>query len=228
MSLPDNEYLRAFRAEPDATATYHAWLRRPAGSAYERRRAQVRRFAFAVPTEPALTIIGRFAPIVELGAGTGYWAYLLRQRGVDVVAYDRFPPDRADNPNRLEPRLWTEVLEGDEQVLGRYPDRSLLLCWPSWRDPFAAAALEVYTGATLLYIGEAAGGHTADDRFFERLDRDWQAEASVDLPHWPGTSDRLTVFTRRPAAPATIRVCTSKRAIGSSASASSAATRRSG
>ncbi len=152
------------RPSPIPTAgDYQAWLRRPGGSSYERRRAHVRRYAFAVPTEAALTTIARYAPIVELGAGTGYWAYLLRQRGVDVVAYDRFPPDRAENPNRLDPRLWTEVLAGDESVLARFPDRGLLLCWPSWRDPFAAAALDVYPGATLIYIGEAAGGHTADD-----------------------------------------------------------------
>jgi hypothetical protein len=225
---PDNEYLRVFRAGPDQAADYQAWLRRPAGSSYERRRAHVRRYAFAVPTEPALATIARYAPIVELGAGTGYWAYLLSQRGVDLVAYDRFPPDRAQNPNRLDPRLWTEVLAGDESVLDRYPNHSLLLCWPSWQDSFAAAALDVYRGATLIYIGEAAGGHTADARFFDLLGRDWQPEESVELPHWPNTSDRLTVFTRRPAAPVTIRVCTSKRAIGSSAGASSAAMRRSG
>jgi hypothetical protein len=228
VTLPDNEYLRAFRAEAEPAAGYRAWLHRPTGSSYERRRAQVRRYAFAVPTEPALVTIGRYAPIVELGAGTGYWAYLLRQRGVDIVAYDRFPPDRAENPNRLDPRLWTEVLDGDASVLRRHPDRGLLLCWPSWRDPFAATALDVYPGTTLIYIGEGAGGHTADARFFELLDRDWQAALSVELPHWPGTSDRLTVYARRPAAPVTIRVCTSKRAIGSSAGASSAAMRRSG
>lgn len=31
-------------------------------------------------------------PVVEMGAGTGYWAALLQQRGVDVVALDRHPP----------------------------------------------------------------------------------------------------------------------------------------
>ena len=30
----------------------------------------------------------RYAPILELGAGTGHWAALLRARGVDVLAYD--------------------------------------------------------------------------------------------------------------------------------------------
>jgi hypothetical protein len=30
--------------------------------------------------------------VVEVGAGTGYWAALLRARGVDVVAYDVRPP----------------------------------------------------------------------------------------------------------------------------------------
>ena len=32
------------------------------------------------------------SPLVEVGAGTGYWAALLRGRGARVFAYDRDPP----------------------------------------------------------------------------------------------------------------------------------------
>jgi hypothetical protein len=71
-------------------------------------------FAFAVPSEAALGAIEALKrPIVEMGAGkfllisivwdirmtlcfvctgTGYWTALMRRRGVDVVAYDRYPP----------------------------------------------------------------------------------------------------------------------------------------
>jgi hypothetical protein len=71
-------------------------------------------FAFAVPSEAALSAIEALKrPIVEVGAGkfllisivwdirmtscfvctgTGYWTALMRRRGVDVVAYDRYPP----------------------------------------------------------------------------------------------------------------------------------------
>src|ERR1700674_2056565 len=86
-------------------------------SAHERRVWCVRRYAFAIPTEQALATIARYAPIVELGAGTGYWAFLLRRRGVNCVAYDLAPPDAAASPNRFRPFTWTRVDRGDVDAL---------------------------------------------------------------------------------------------------------------
>jgi hypothetical protein len=48
------------------------------------------KYAWAIPDARALRIIKHFAPVVEMGAGTGYWCYLLRQNGIDIVAYDLF------------------------------------------------------------------------------------------------------------------------------------------
>jgi hypothetical protein len=197
----DNPYLRAFRDQgrvwsPRAGA-YHDWLRAPAGpDAFDRRVACVRRYAFGVPNAAALAALGRHGPIVELGAGTGYWAYLLRRRGVDVVAYDLAPPDRAANPYRFEPRTWVTVLPGGVEVLDRHADRALFLCWPGRDEPFADQALGAYRGATLLYVGEGRGGQTADAAFFDRLAAGWREVERVAIPCWPGTRDSLRIFRR--------------------------------
>jgi len=195
-----NPYLSEFeRLRPELDAPPDLVTLRHGGqgmSAHERRRWCVRRYAFAIPTEAALDAVARYAPIVELGAGTGYWTYLLRRRGVDCVAYDLAPPDRQPNPNRLRPLTWTHVDRGDVGVLAGHAERTLFLCWPSYRDPFAARALAAYVGTRLIYVGEPAGGHTADDDFFSLLARDWQAAENVALPNWPGTRDLLTVYRR--------------------------------
>ncbi|CAM9433845.1 unnamed protein product [Hapterophycus canaliculatus] len=47
------------------------------------------RFSWAIPDERALRIMKHFGPIVEVGSGQGYWAMLLRARGVDINAYDK-------------------------------------------------------------------------------------------------------------------------------------------
>jgi hypothetical protein len=165
-------------------------------SVHDRRTWCVRRYAFAIPTEAALETIARYAPIVELGAGNGYWTFLLRRRGVDCVAYDLAPPDRMPNPNVFRPFTWACVQQGDVDVLAGHGDRALFLCWPSYRDPFAARALNAYSGTTLIYIGETRGGHTADDAFFDLLDGSWRIVEEVELPNWPGTRDALTVYSR--------------------------------
>ena len=57
------------------------------------RRELIAKYGFAVPTNEALDAVGRCSPsgVVEVGAGTGYWAHLLQQRGVDVAAFDIEP-----------------------------------------------------------------------------------------------------------------------------------------
>jgi len=77
-------------------------------TAFDRRVACVRRYAFGVPDRGALEAIARYAPIVELGAGTGYWAYLFAEPRVDIAAYDLAPLTRSDAYS-FEPRTWTEV-----------------------------------------------------------------------------------------------------------------------
>ena len=196
----DNPYLREFErlaSELAAPPDYADPLRGQSGmSSHERRAWCVRRYAFAIPTEAALSVLARFAPIVELGAGTGYWAHLLRRRGVDCLAFDVAPPDRSQNLHRFNAFTWTAVQPGSIEVLRQHADRALFLCWPPYRDSFAARALSAYVGTTLLYIGEAAGGHTADDAFFAQLERDWLPLEEVPLPNWPGTADRLVVYQR--------------------------------
>jgi hypothetical protein len=47
---------------------------------------------FAIPNYAAIQAIRECGKIVQMGAGTGYWAGLLQQAGVDIVTYDLHPP----------------------------------------------------------------------------------------------------------------------------------------
>ena len=47
----------------------------------ERRRELASLFSWAIPTDAALDVFDRYAPLVECGAGMGYWTALLRARG---------------------------------------------------------------------------------------------------------------------------------------------------
>ena len=108
-------------------------------------------------------MVARRSPIVEIGAGSGYWAMCLSQLGADVIAYDRHPPEEGtpwwEPANPWFEREWFQVREGDAECARHHPDRSLLLCWPPPGNPMAAAALSMYRdagGHTLIYIGDRA------------------------------------------------------------------------
>lgn len=96
-------------------------------SSFEARERLVKRYAWAVPTEEAVRVIASHGPVVEIGAGTGYWASLLRQVGTDVVAYDRSPHD-----NHWCVGTHSLVEVGGPEKASEHPDRTLFLCWPPY------------------------------------------------------------------------------------------------
>lgn len=165
----------------------------------------VTKYSFSIPTAGILKSIAARSPLVEIGAGNGYWARCLTRTGADIIAYDKFPPDeslpfpwgRWEEENFWFDSEWFPVNRGDEAAAARHPDRSLFLCWPPFNSPMAGEALELYAragGRTLLYIGDPLS--SGDHRFHER--RKGLALLEMhELWHWPGTDDRLWVYGMR-------------------------------
>jgi hypothetical protein len=150
-------------------------------------------YAYAVPTSAALRLAAEHAPLLEVGAGTGYWAWLLSQMHVDVVAYDREPPDGTyRNPYFEGGHTWTEVREGGPEIVHEHLGRTLFLCWPPPETPMAAQCLAAFQGDVVLYAGDwrATCGTPA---FFDALEASFTQVAAVELP----LGDTLRAFRRR-------------------------------
>jgi hypothetical protein len=115
------------------------------------------RYSYVFPDDRSLAALAGLGPLVEVGAGTGYWASRLRARGVDVVAIDEAPPN-GDRANRYHgtTATWTEVIAGDHTMLTRYSDRGLFLCWPPLFSSLGAC-LTYYGGSVVALVGD--GGH---------------------------------------------------------------------
>lgn len=155
------------------------------------------RFAYVLPQPHLLEVIARHSPLVELGAGTGYWAYLLRSMGVDIVAYD-IAPLGGGHSNRYHPdvRPWAEVLYGNVWVLSRHAERSLFLCWPP-RFSNLWESLRFYKGDCVLYIGDR-GVRTAELATLDRTFVLVESHPAVAMEPAPGTHAELTVWFRQP------------------------------
>lgn len=165
-----------------------------------RRRELAALFSWAIPAPGALAVLSQYAPLVECGAGTGYWAALLRTLGTDVVACDIAPPG-AETVNRYHVatrRPWTEIGRASAVAAIRANrNRTLFLCWPPYDDDGASyAALRAYRGDVLVYAGGDPGGATGTVRFHRELELNWHPAEQAALPTWPGLSDRLVVYQR--------------------------------
>lgn len=178
-------YEEAYRASPDKGIS---------GSRLD----LVTEYAWAIPSEEALKLILSYGPIVEIGAGGGYWAHLLRERGGDVIAYDPCPEESVTEqaPPR---RVWTDVEIGDHGRGGDHPDRTLLLVWPSYDEDWAEECLRAYLaagGQRLVYVGEDWGGCCATEEFFMLAESEMRAGASCAIPRWSFIHDALRVWER--------------------------------
>jgi hypothetical protein len=147
-------------------------------------------YSYAVPSREVLAELVTHGPLIEVGAGTGYWAWLLTQLGVDIVAFDR---------NAAAPPHWHPVASGGAVALDAHPQRTLFLCWPPLDEPLAQQCLERYQGDVFLHIGETGvSARTGSQTFRQLLAREWELVREVPLPRWPGFHDSLTVWRREP------------------------------
>lgn len=218
----ENPYLELARALAGGPGL--AWRALPGGlrnvlDLPSRRKELAAVFAWAIPDDPAVALLSRHSPLLECGAGTGYWAALLAARGADVLASDRSPPGRAvregrpsmpagapangASPFHQTRRPWTEVAPADAvSAVRAHPGRVLFLCWPPFDDDSASyAPLRAYRGNVLLYVGDVPGpdgmrGATGTTRFHRELALNWTPAEQAAVPNWPGLGDRLVVYRR--------------------------------
>lgn len=159
------------------------------------------RYSFSVPTEEALEEIKGFSTsIVEIGAGGGYWAGLLLEMGVDIIAFDNHSWAREKMRFAVSVGKWFDVEKADLEVITEHSNRTLMLSWPPYNDPMAADTLKAYMragGTKLVYIGENINGCTGDELFHRILHKFWNLDKYVEIPQWGGIHDAVMLYSRR-------------------------------
>ena len=165
-------------------------------NAFSQRRSFVAAYAWAVPTLAVLKRIAALGPLLEVGAGNGYWASELARLGVDIIATDA----RADGwQHSPEPHHPVRTMGAVEAVAELGRGRALMMVWPSYDESWAHDALVAHENAgghALVYVGEGPGGCTADEAFHKRLETHWDCE-DLDLPQWYGIHDYCSIATRK-------------------------------
>jgi hypothetical protein len=146
--------------------------------------------SFAIPNKKAIDIITKYSPLIEIGAGTGFWSSLIAKNGGDIIAFDNNEEDRWKNKH------FTITL-GDENKITEYPERILFLCWPPYWNDMAINSVKMYKGEFIIYIGESYGGCTATDEFFDYIHAYFEQIDGCSIPQRRGIHDSLSVWKRR-------------------------------
>lgn len=159
----------------------------------------VGRYSWTITDPDTVAFVAKHAGVRVLDplAGTGWWARLLTDAGLDVLASDAKPPAGGENTWHKEGVEHFPVLLADALDAVRvHVDRTLLLAWPPYDAPIGALALAEYAGARVVYIGEDWGGCCGDDALFEAFARDWVKTAEHVPVQWSGIHDIVHVYER--------------------------------
>lgn len=107
-------------------------------------------FAWAVPSDAAIKLLTKFSPLVEMGAGKGYWAHLVQKQGGYVKPFDITVPAKSE--------AWTKVYKGTpESILTpavaenkRAPlaDLNLFLCYPDQGNEVGLPSVDFFQTLT--------------------------------------------------------------------------------
>lgn len=164
----------------------------------------IQTYGFAILHQPAIEAIRPYAPLLEIGAGSGYWSYELQKHGIDIIATDSetgkygFWGKDGNSTGRWK-NFYTDIQTIDcRDAIRKYPNRNILTVWPDYDAPWAYHAIRMFTGKTVIYMGEGHGNCTADDNFHEYLDSEFSNQILVPMPHFWGNYDRDLVIASRP------------------------------
>lgn len=147
------------------------------------------RFSYSLLSPSVIETISNYSPIVELGAGNGYNAWLLNQIGVDITAIDANPVTEGKNWFYLNAfgfpkksvHSWIHVQKGDSESLKSFTEHTLFLCWPP-RNAMALKSLFYYSGKRIIFVGNK--DTCAGIPFYDKLSREWHLELSIKTGSW--------------------------------------------
>lgn len=167
-------------------------------------------YSWAIPCDKVLDLFLYFSPIIEIGAGKGYWAYLLKKKFGDklkIRCFDRHPNYR---------HSWTMVEAGTpssifqrQDIIDANPEfKTLFLSYPDEDSELGSECLSYFQGDYIIHVGElittgsfarqpqTAFGRTTTGSFQVELMEKFHCIASIPLPNLPFCNDHLTIWKR--------------------------------
>jgi hypothetical protein len=161
----------------------------------------VTKYGYAIPNREAISRIADFGPVLEVMAGTGFWAKLLAEeferRGIKggIVAIDNHSWSSENHDFQFG--TFFPVLNGDAvDFATKEESRSLLMIWP-YMDNVGNEVVRAYKGKTIMIVTEGRGGCCGTDEMFDSLEELFDHVEDITIPCWAGVHDYLSIWERK-------------------------------
>jgi SAM-dependent methyltransferase len=172
----------------------------------------IRMYGFSLPCKGASWALkkhfGSSKSVIDAGCGSGYWGSLIQYMLPETKVYcvdsyeTRFNfvaeclKPLQDLPGHIKP---IQIYRDDAvKFLERNPEADLFMSWPDYESSFAEDLAKLLRpGGKLAYIGEDRGGCTANEVFFDVLDKDFEEPELVRIPQFMAIHDYLTIYQKK-------------------------------
>ena len=148
-----------------------------------------KRYGFILPDKHSIENIKEFADetILEIGSGTGLYAKLLQNNGVNVIATDNLE----GNYKEWYEKTWVDIEKIDAvEAVKKYKDiNSLMIVWPGneqvWVD-----AVNNFKGNKLIYVGDSG-----PKELHEMIESEWKLFGKQTMNTFPTTNHAIPFDT---------------------------------
>jgi len=171
------------------------------------RRRFINSFGFSIPNRQAIEAIRSYSPhgVTEIGAGLGYWTYLLNKNNIPTIGVDKYHPTANRwfspnfNSNKKEYLSGIVVSEAVDYLATDDSEKTLLMIWPSQieEESYADEAIAAYKGNTIIMVGEGEDGCTDTCGLFDEEETEWEIINIVGIPRFIDCFDSLTIHKRK-------------------------------
>ena len=164
----------------------------------EMRDSHTARYGFAIVTAEAIEWVREQTgggPMVEIGAGNGWLAREMNERGITVHPTDPNPLGSTGYHLGTTEHMPVEQFDGN-QALDAHPDCNMMWSWPEMRA-YVPEVMRRFQGKHLLYIGEYGDGCTGpQEDLVVTTEGRYRNAGRYGLRSFPGVNDNIHLLER--------------------------------
>lgn len=154
------------------------------------------RISWAVPNQDFIKTCQEFVDddsILSIGSGRSFIEKLFLLKKIKVHPTDNYKWQMNGHFCKVEKI-------NHKNAIKKYSDANvLMLIWPPHSDPMASESLKLFKGNKVIYVGEGIGGCTANNKFFDLLNKEWNVEKCFEMSRFKPCSvyDSCLFYTRK-------------------------------